>query len=78
AGHGFAAACAKLGAALGVFFFPILLDSIGSEALLFGVAGCTLLALVVTIAFRIEPMGRSLDEVSGAEVSQLAPRISPP
>ena len=78
AGHGFAAACAKLGAALGVFFFPILLDSIGSEALLFGVAGCTLVALVVTIAFRIEPMGRSLDEVSGAEVSQLAPRISPP
>lgn len=78
AGHGFAAACAKLGAAVGVFFFPILLDSIGAEILLFGVAGCTLVALVVTIAFRIEPMGRSLDEVSGAEVSRLAPRISPP
>lgn len=78
AGHGFAAACAKLGAAVGVFFFPILLDSIGAEILLFGVAGCTLVALLVTIAFRIEPMGRSLEEVSGAEVSQLAPRISPP
>ncbi|MFZ9669477.1 MAG: MFS transporter [Solirubrobacterales bacterium] len=78
AGHGFAAACAKLGAAVGVFFFPILLDSIGAEILLFGVAGCTLMALLVTIAFRIEPMGRSLEEVSGAEVSQLAPRISPP
>lgn len=78
AGHGFAAACAKLGAAVGVFFFPILLDSIGAEILLFGVAGCTLVALLVTIAFRIEPMGRSLEEVSGVEVSQLAPRISPP
>jgi len=78
AGHGFAAACAKLGAAVGVFFFPILLDSIGAEILLFGVAGCTLLALLVTIAFRIEPMGRSLEEVSGAEISKLAPRVSPP
>ena len=78
AGHGFAAACAKLGAAVGVFFFPILLDSIGAEILLFGVAGCTLVALLVTVAFRIEPMGRSLDEVSGAEVSRIAPRVAPP
>ena len=78
AGHGFAAACAKLGAAVGVFFFPILLDSIGAEILLFGVAGCTLVALLVTVAFRIEPMGRSLDQVSGAEVSRIAPRVAPP
>ena len=78
AGHGFAAACAKLGAAIGVFFFPILLDSIGAEAVLFGVAGCTLVALAVTISFRIEPMGRSLDEVSGAEVAGISPRVAPP
>jgi MFS family permease len=78
AGHGFAAACAKLGAAIGVFFFPILLDSVGPEALLFGVAGCTVLGLLVTVAFRIEPMGRSLDEVSGQEAAALAPRVAPP
>lgn len=78
AGHGFAAACAKLGAAVGVFFFPILLDSIGAELLLFGVAGCTLLGLLVTVAFRIEPMGRSLDEVSGQQAAATGPRITPP
>ncbi len=45
AGHGFAAASAKFGAALGVFLFPILLDDIGTGALLFIVAGCCLVAL---------------------------------
>lgn len=76
AGHGFAAACAKLGAALGVFFFPILLDDIGQAALLFGVAGCALLGMAVTAAFRIEPKGRSLAEVSRAEPA--APPQEPP
>ena len=78
AGHGFAAACAKLGAAIGVFFFPILMDDIGTAALLFGVAGCTLLGLAITAIFRIEPMGRSLDEVSGQQVAGVAPRLTPP
>ena len=78
AGHGFAAACAKLGAAIGVFSFPILMDDIGTAALLFGVAGCTLLGLAITAIFRIEPMGRSLDEVSGQQVAGVAPRLTPP
>jgi MFS family permease len=65
AGHGFAAGMAKLGAAIGVFFFPILDDRIGTSALLFGIAGICLIALVITYALRIEPKGRSLDEVSG-------------
>lgn len=67
AGHGFAAACAKFGAALGVFLFPVLLGSIGTSALLFGVAGCCLLGLTVTYALRIEPKGRSLDEISAPQ-----------
>jgi MFS family permease len=66
AGHGFAAGCAKFGAAIGVFLFPILQDDVGSGALLFGIAGCCLIALMVTWALRIEPKGRSLTEVSGA------------
>jgi hypothetical protein len=56
---------AKLGAAIGVFFFPILQTDIGTSALLFGVAGICMIAFVVTYALRIEPKGRSLDEVSG-------------
>jgi len=65
AGHGFAAGMAKFGAALGVFLFPILQNSIGTSALLFVIAGACLIAFVVTYALRIEPKGRSLDEVSG-------------
>ncbi len=78
AGNGFAAGCAKLGAAIGVFTFPVLLDDIGAGALLFGVAGCCLVGLLVTIVFRIEPMGRSLEEVSGQELSEVPPRVTPP
>lgn len=78
AGNGFAAGCAKLGAAIGVFTFPVLLDDIGAGALLFGVAGCCLLGLLITVIFRVEPMGKSLEEVSGQELSEAPPRITPP
>jgi nitrate/nitrite transporter NarK len=78
AGHGFAAACAKFGAALGVFLFPILEGDIGTSTLLFAVAGACLIGFVVTFVFRIEPRGRSLDEVSGRTVAQIAPRPAPP
>ena len=78
AGHGFAAGCAKLGAALGVFLFPILLTDIGTSALLLIIAGGCALAFVVTAVFAIEPRGRSLNEVSGAEIAEIAPRPAPP
>ncbi len=78
AGHGFATACAKLGAAIGVFFFPILLASIGTSALLLCIAGTTLLALLITRIFRIETAGKSFDEISGRKLSAVAPRPSPP
>jgi MFS family permease len=78
AGHGFAAGCAKLGAALGVFLFPILLTDIGTSALLLIIAGGCALAFVVTAVFAIEPRGRSLNEVSGAEIAEVAPRPAPP
>ena len=78
AGHGFAAGCAKLGAALGVFLFPILIDDIGASALLAILAGVCLLGALVTIAFRMEPLGRSLDELGGHEVAAFAPRVTPP
>lgn len=78
AGHGFAAGMGKLGAALGTFLFPILLDVVGTSALLFAVAGTSALAFVITYVLRIEPRGRSLDEVSGHEVAAIAPRVTPP
>lgn len=64
AGHGFAAASAKCGAAVGVFLFPILEDRIGVSAVLFLTAGCCALGFLVTAAFRIEPKGRSLDDLA--------------
>lgn len=77
AGHGFAAGFAKLGAAIGVFFFPILLDEWGKPVTLFLMAGLSLLALVVTIVFRIEPAGKSLDEISGRKAGGIAARPTP-
>ena len=78
AGHGFAAAMAKFGAAIGVFLFPILMDDIGTSALLFCIAGGCLIAFLVTWALRIEPRGRDLNEVSGHEFGGVAPRPVPP
>jgi hypothetical protein len=67
----------KLGAALGVFLFPILMGEIGTSAVLFITAGACALGFVVTWILRIEPRRRSLDEVSGRVVA-LAPRpVSP-
>ncbi|MFL5854444.1 MAG: MFS transporter, partial [Solirubrobacteraceae bacterium] len=70
--------CSAAPAALGVFLFPILMDDIGTSALLAIVAGACLAALAVTLAFRIETRGRSLDEVSGADLARLRPRPTPP
>lgn len=78
AGHGFAAACAKTGAALGVFLFPILLADLGSSTLLAILAGTSLAGLAVTWCFRVEPKGRGLADVSGAGVAAVAPRPVPP
>lgn len=78
AGQGFAAACAKMGAALGVTLFPTLIDAVGTSAVLFATAGACALGLVITWALRIEPRGRSLDEVSSETRPALAVRPVPP
>ena len=78
AGHGFAAGCAKLGAALGVFLFPILIEDIGTSALLAILAGACLVGGLVTWLFRVEPRGRTLSELSGHELAAVAPRATPP
>ncbi len=60
-GAGFAAAFAKVGAVLTAFFFPILLAGIGTQALLYGLIGTSILGAVVTWAYRIETTGVKLD-----------------
>ncbi len=72
-GHGFAAGMAKLGAALGVFFFPILLDHVDEWMLLGGLALICVVGFIVTLVFQIEPAGKSLDEMSGRKAGALQP-----
>jgi MFS transporter, putative metabolite transport protein len=63
-GAGFAAAFAKIGAVLTAFLFPVLLDTIGTQALLYGLIVTSLLGAVVTWLFRIETTGVSLDSLT--------------
>jgi MFS transporter, putative metabolite transport protein len=62
-GAGFAAAFAKIGAVATAFLFPILLDVIGTRALLYGLIVTSLLGAVVTWLYRIETTGVNLDEI---------------
>jgi MFS family permease len=62
-GAGFAASFAKIGAVLTAFCFPLLLKSIGTEALLYGLMVTSLLGAVVTWIFRIETTGINLEKI---------------
>jgi MFS family permease len=62
-GAGFAAAFAKIGAVATAFLFPILLVSIGTRALLYGLVVTSILGAIVTWLFRIETTGVNLDEI---------------
>jgi len=62
-GAGFAAAFAKIGAVATAFLFPILLDVIGTRALLYCLIVTSILGAVVTWLYRIETTGVNLDEV---------------
>jgi putative MFS transporter len=62
-GAGFAAAFAKIGAVATAFLFPILLDAIGTTALLYGLIVVSILGAVVTWFYRIETTGLNLDRL---------------
>jgi MFS transporter, putative metabolite transport protein len=64
-GAGFAAAVAKVGAVMTAFLFPILLDTIGTQSLLYCLIVTSLLGAVVTWSFRIETTGVSLENLRG-------------
>ena len=65
-GAGFAAAFAKLGAVATAFLFPILLTSVGTRLLLYGLVVASLLGAVVTWLYRIETTGVNLDQIGEA------------
>jgi len=65
-GAGFAAAFAKIGAVATAFLFPILLDTIGTRLLLYGLVVASLLGAVVTWVSRIETTGVDLDHIGEA------------
>jgi putative MFS transporter len=67
-GAGFAAAFAKIGAVATAFLFPILLDAIGTQALLYGLIVVSILGAAVTWLYRIETTGVSLDELEPGTV----------
>jgi putative MFS transporter len=62
-GAGFAAAFAKIGAVATAFLFPILLDGIGTQLLLYGLIVVSILGAVVTWFYRIETTGVNLDDL---------------
>ena len=62
-GAGFAASFAKIGAVTTAFLFPILLVSIGTRALLYGLVVASILGAVVTWLYRIETTGVNLDRI---------------
>ncbi len=62
-GAGFAAAFAKIGAVATAFLFPILLASVGTRLLLYGLVVASLLGAVVTWMYRIETTGVNLDSI---------------
>src|SRR5580658_3938176 len=62
-GAGFAAAFAKIGAVATAFLFPVLLVTIGTRLLLYGLIIASLLGAVVTWLFRIETTGVNLDRL---------------
>jgi MFS family permease len=71
-GAGFAAAFAKIGAVATAFLFPILLVTIGTRWLLYGLVIASILGAIVTWMYRIETTGINLDHVGEAEHEQAA------
>jgi nitrate/nitrite transporter NarK len=68
-GAGFAAAFAKIGAVATAFLFPILLVSLGTRLLLYGLVIASLLGAVVTWVWRIETTGVNLDRIGEVDAT---------
>jgi MFS family permease len=65
-GHGLAAAAGKLGAAVGIFFLPVLKARVGIATTVAIAAAVSLMGLTVTWLLGVETAGKSLEEVQRA------------
>jgi MFS family permease len=66
-GHGFASACGKVGAAVGIFCLPVLKAYIGLPWTLVIIGIACLGGLYITASLGYETKGKSLEEISGIE-----------
>ncbi len=69
-GAGFAASFAKIGAVATAYLFPILLASVGTRALLYGLIVTSIIGAVITWIYRIETTGINLDRIGRADASR--------
>lgn len=60
-GHGYAAACGKVGATIGVFFLPSAIAAFGLGNTMIAIAIFCLVGAVITLMFRIETKGMALE-----------------
>lgn len=67
--HGLATSTAKFGATLGIFILPIIKDKIGLPAALISLSVPVLIGLIVAIVFRVQTMGRSLEDINPGDIA---------
>lgn len=70
-GAGFAASFAKVGAVMTAFLFPILLQSIGTQALLYILVAAFVIGAIVTVIFGIETKGVNLETIGKPSPEEL-------
>jgi len=67
--HGLATSSAKFGATVGIFILPIVKNEVGLSAALIALAIFVLIGLAVTAVFRVQTMGRSLEEINAGDIT---------
>ena len=68
--HGFSASFAKIGAVAGIVCLPVLVSSIGLFLTILIIAGASLLGFIITLIFKVETTGKTLDELSHLEAAR--------
>lgn len=63
-GHGFATACGKIGAALGIFIMPLLQNRLGGLNTVLLIAATTFAGFLMTLYLGFETKGKSLEQIN--------------
>ena len=75
--HGFSSSIAKIGAIIGIVMFPLLKIQIGLDYTILFIAFICLLGFIITLIFKVETTGKTLDELSHFEASRAMDHIIP-